>query len=108
LLEAVDVALPRRRGEGVEELSMLAAAHRSAPVDGHAPAGAAGQLAGIGLGGPQELGDAWVRVVERLVEHEGGALGRREALEQHQEASGHFVVVLGGDGRVVRRGDRLR
>ena len=64
-------------------------------------AGSRGQLARVVLALADDLGDLGVAVVEDVVQQEGRALLRREALEQNEERERERVGELGLARRVV-------
>ena len=66
------------------------------------PPGARVQLAGVGLRRPDQLGHLPRAVAERLAQHVGRALGRRQALQQREQGEGDALPLDG----VVERPER--
>ena len=93
--EPVHVALAGRLQEAQRERAALVGVGIEAPaVVGHAPAGAAEDLAAVGRVLADDVGDLVEPVVERLAQHEHGALVRGEALERDEERERHRLVRL--------------
>jgi hypothetical protein len=106
--QTLDVALARRGEEaGGERAALLGVGVEARPLLADAPAGAAEDLAAVLLGPAQHLADLGEGVVERVAQHEHGALVGRQALEQDEEREGDRLLVLDPPHRVVLH-ERLR
>ena len=101
LEQAAHVAAARHGQEQGGELLALGPGRlepRPSLVDAAAGPGEHLPAGGLGLAG--DAGDLAVAVAEYLAEQEHGALGRRQALQQHQERQRQRVGGLGELGRV--------
>ena len=78
-------AASRKRAASRAALARVGVEARALVVD--PAAGAAEDLARVGLGDVEDLGDVGERVVEGLAQHEHGALVGVEPLEQDEERS---------------------
>ncbi len=100
LLELGQVAGLRRGRQRGQQALVLAAVHRQAALAGEPAARAGDELPGVGLGELEDVRDLPVGVVERLAEDVGGALGRRQLLEQRADGRRERFVALDSGRRV--------
>jgi hypothetical protein len=94
-LERGDVAGLRRGNERMQEALLLVVADACSPSTCHMLACASDELTRVGLFDAENFGDFFVRVVECLAQHVRGALGRREAFEQHEDRELQCLATLG-------------
>ena len=108
LRKAGDVAGGGRAQEGVQQpLVLLAGGGDQPPARRHLLACALQQLAAGGRAACDETRDLHVRKIEHIVQEQGGALGGREPLQDHEDGHGELLDGFQARHSRFRERDRL-